>query len=111
LVQVQAIVRHGARTPAAAHTCWEGYNAQVEFSCPVTNLERPSAVRDSNVLLASEGRMYRKIYREGRVNLPGNCHIGQLVEEGLEQCHTRSVLSLYPLTHIVLAVVTSVSHS
>ena len=95
LVQVQAVIRHGARTPSAKHKCWEGYEDEINFQCPVTLLERPSAVRDSSQLLEEEGRLFRKNYRSGRVNLNGNCHIGQLVEEGLEQCHIRCVRGPY----------------
>ena len=58
LIQVQAIFRHGARTPYKKHKCWRNYNVSWD-NCNVFELNLPqlndeSAV-DSNVY-------FRKVY-------------------------------------------------
>ena len=77
LIQVQIILRHGARTPYQGGFCWEGYNET--WNCNVKQLVTPEY--NSSVGFP----VFEKIYDDGLNELNGNCHIGQLLDEGFLQ--------------------------
>lgn len=82
LEQVQALIRHGARTPYAAHSCWTGYDITWN-NCNVTELMVASPSNQS------PGRpapwLFRKLYDGSQNALGGNCLTGQLLLEGYQQ--------------------------
>ncbi|ETV72467.1 hypothetical protein, variant 1 [Aphanomyces astaci] len=78
LQQVQIVMRHGARTLAARSSCWTGYN--VTWSCNAKMRVSPQLDGDSN-----PHHVYEMRYMEGETELKGNCHVGQLLDEGYAQ--------------------------
>ncbi|CAM9185661.1 unnamed protein product [Phaeothamnion confervicola] len=101
MVQVQAIIRHGARTPFEDYPCWRGYRES--WDCDVTELMVPTPSRLSAaaaVLTGAGGAaaanaaadamppwLFRKLYDAfpKRNLLGGTCLVGQLIEEGFVQ--------------------------
>ena len=98
LLQVQAVIRHGARVPADGSFCWEG---REPFQCSLTSLmaaqgaENPPNTSDTGTLTnAALPRLYRKVYDWNSTEdpasnvLPGTCLLGQLIAPGIEQQKT-----------------------
>lgn len=81
LIQVQTVVRHGARTPYGSFYCWENY--EVPWNCNVTEL----MVANPHVegLNVQENWLFRKLYDGSPNALGGNCLTGQLLTEGYFQ--------------------------
>mmetsp|Transcript_17391 Transcript_17391/g.29386 ORF Transcript_17391/g.29386 Transcript_17391/m.29386 type:complete len:575 (-) Transcript_17391:186-1910(-) len=82
LVQVQVIIRHGARTPAHLHACWAGYNVTWN-NCNVTQLMLASPSYNSPN--RPSPWLFRKLYDASPNYLGGNCETGQLLLEGYLQ--------------------------
>jgi len=82
LVQLQVMIRHGARTPYDAFKCWEDYEIPWN-NCNVTELEIPSPVMSGDTRAAPW--LFRKLYDGSPNKLGGNCFTGQLISEGYEQ--------------------------
>lgn len=82
LVQVQTIIRHGARTPYGKYSCWQNYDVEWN-NCNVTELmlESPSYTSSDR----SAPWLFRKIYDASPNLLGGNCYTGQIISEGYEQ--------------------------
>eukprot|EP00457_Paulinella_chromatophora_P005149 gb/GEZN01005163.1/.p1 GENE.gb/GEZN01005163.1/~~gb/GEZN01005163.1/.p1 ORF type:complete len:573 (+),score=55.64 gb/GEZN01005163.1/:120-1721(+) len=83
IVQVQVLIRHGARTPYSQHNCWTGYDEV--WDCNTTML---MAQHDGT----GDGQtdwLFRKVYdalQPPATNiLRGTCHVGQLLEEAILQ--------------------------
>lgn len=89
LAQVQAIIRHGARTPYMLYPCWNNYSV-VWNNCNVTDLMLASPSYNSQSRPAPW--LFRKLY-DGSANfLGGNCLTGQLILEGYQQEQTLGTL-------------------
>ena len=82
LVQVQAVIRHGSRTPYAPLPCWKNYDVSWN-NCNVTDLMLGSDSYTSQNLPANW--VFRKIYDGSPNMLGGNCMTGQLIARGFEQ--------------------------
>jgi hypothetical protein len=82
LVQVQAVIRHGSRTPYAPLPCWKDYDISWN-NCNVTDLMLGSDSYSSQILPASW--IFRKLYDASPNELGGNCMTGQLIGRGFEQ--------------------------
>ncbi|KAF0684966.1 Aste57867_23089 [Aphanomyces stellatus] len=83
LIQVQLVVRHGARTPWSANRCWDGYNE--EWNCSIRQLQRPELkVETANKTLVNS-REFEKVYVRGDNVFPGTCNLGQMIDEGYYQ--------------------------
>ncbi|CAM9911264.1 unnamed protein product [Choristocarpus tenellus] len=83
LLQVQVLIRHGARTPWGPILCWDGYDHT--WDCNVTEVVAPSPGAGSppeNLL-----GLFQKTYDAYPSNnlLGGTCMLGQLIDEGFEQ--------------------------
>jgi 2-phosphoxylose phosphatase len=82
LVQVQVLVRHGARTPYAKFSCWKDYDVTWN-NCNVTELMEASPVNSGQDRPAPW--LFRKVY-DGSDNYLGySCYTGQLISEGYNQ--------------------------
>lgn len=81
LLQVQGLLRHGARTPYDKVACWDDYD--VEWNdCGVSELSIPT----NNVNAASNIKwVANKLYDGSPNKLGGNCMTGQLISEGYSQ--------------------------
>eukprot|EP01031_Cornospumella_fuschlensis_P035456 gene35456-42976_t len=82
LVQLQVVVRHGARTPYAEFSCWQNYSVQWN-NCNVTDLMLASPSMTSQDRPATW--LFRKLYDGSANYLGGNCLTGQLLSEGYTQ--------------------------
>ncbi|ETW03570.1 hypothetical protein H310_04983 [Aphanomyces invadans] len=78
LQQVQIVMRHGARTLATRSSCWAGYN--VTWSCNAKFRVSPQLDNATSL-----HHVYDTRYMDGETALKGNCHIGQLLDEGYAQ--------------------------
>lgn len=65
--------------------CWP--NDDTVFTCSLVQLLQSSLLRRPTEV--SVPRLYRKEYRRGFTDLPGDCHVGQLTLKGFEQ-HTQN---------------------
>eukprot|EP00914_Ancora_sagittata_P014531 GHVO01028391.1.p1 GENE.GHVO01028391.1~~GHVO01028391.1.p1 ORF type:complete len:259 (-),score=49.66 GHVO01028391.1:202-978(-) len=82
LLQVQTVLRHGARTPATSSFCWKGF--EPHWDCEVTETSGP---------LLMDGRPANRSMEFIRLfdamphlnGLNGTCQQGQLLVEGLHQ--------------------------
>jgi hypothetical protein len=96
LLQLQVLIRHGARAPWANHRCWAG--SEAGWNCKMTNLMRPDAARD-DVLTTQPPvrRLFRKLYAHGGNDLGGDCQVGQLLQLGFDQqrANGRSLAAAY----------------
>ncbi|CAM9356698.1 unnamed protein product [Pylaiella littoralis] len=83
LLQVHAMIRHGARGPYTQPRCWEGYDMQ--WDCNVTEVVSPSLSVDDGGVTATG--LFRKRYDAFPSDnaLGGTCMAGQLLDEGYEQ--------------------------
>ena len=82
LVQTQVIVRHGARTPYAAFSCWQNYSIPWT-NCNITEIMQASPSYSDDRIPSHF--FYRKIYDAMTEELGGNCLTGQLITEGYQQ--------------------------
>lgn len=82
LVQVQAVIRHGSRTPYAPLPCWKNYDVSWN-DCNVTDLMLGSDSYTSQNFPANW--IFRKKYDGSPNELGGNCMTGQLIGRGFEQ--------------------------
>lgn len=82
LVQLQVIMRHGARTPYELYSCWIGYNVTWN-NCNVTELMTTSDSYTSQMFPTKY--LYRKIYDGSANYYGGNCMTGQLIYQGFSQ--------------------------
>ncbi|CAN0217812.1 unnamed protein product, partial [Ectocarpus sp. 6 AP-2014] len=83
LLQVHAMIRHGARGPYTKPRCWEGYAES--WDCNVTEVVSPSLSADDGGVGATG--LFRKLYDAYPSDnaLSGTCMAGQLLDEGYEQ--------------------------
>jgi 2-phosphoxylose phosphatase len=81
LQQVQVLIRHGARTPYAAHTCWRDYDIKWN-NCNVSEIMEFSP---STFISDQTYWRFRLLYDAYPNELGGNCLTGQLVSEGYDQ--------------------------
>ncbi|EQC31670.1 hypothetical protein SDRG_10835 [Saprolegnia diclina VS20] len=81
LVHVQMMVRHGARTPFSDGKCWDGYNES--WTCNIRDQVTPVLHAQSSG--ASPTLVFDKTYVAGSNAYPGNCLLGQMVDEGYFQ--------------------------
>jgi hypothetical protein len=82
LIQVQTVLRHGARTPYTKYQCWANYDIPWD-NCNVTEL-----MLASNSYTAEQRAapwLFRKLYDGSATYYGGNCYTGQLLFEGYEQ--------------------------
>ncbi|OQS07903.1 hypothetical protein THRCLA_00102, partial [Thraustotheca clavata] len=79
LVQVQLLVRHGARTPYSWAKCWPSYNE--EWNCSLRDQVNPELHTPQGV---PSNMTFDKIY-SGRNVFKGTCLLGQLIDEGYTQ--------------------------
>ncbi|KAG9414751.1 hypothetical protein AC1031_008166 [Aphanomyces cochlioides] len=77
LVQVQIVVRHGARTPCFADVCWKDYDE--EWNCNEREITRPQLGNDIPSV------EFTKVFTAGSNIRRGNCSLGQLIDEGYDQ--------------------------
>lgn len=82
LIQVQPVIRHGARTPYSYHTCWDGYDISWN-DCNVTGLMLASDSYTSQT--KSTDSLFRVLYDASPNSLGGNCQTGQLIGQGYSQ--------------------------
>ncbi len=84
MLQIQVLVRHGARTPVTCN-CWENYN--YTWDCSSTFLVHPSD--KMNVFSNEPIDLFRIKYGDGGLGtdtiLNGTCKWGQLIHEGYDQ--------------------------
>jgi hypothetical protein len=80
LLQVQVVIRHGARTPYMKYSCWKEYDIHWDH-CNVTEVmyTSPSSFETSTNWL------FRKLYDGSPNSLGGNCKTGQLLQDGYDQ--------------------------
>ena len=82
ILQVQALIRHGARAPYAKFSCWKDYNISWS-SCNVTEIVSPMS--DWHEKNRYSLLQFRKLYDGSPNILGGNCGIGHLLSEGYVQ--------------------------
>uniref|UniRef100_A0A6S9KUC0 Acid phosphatase n=1 Tax=Heterosigma akashiwo TaxID=2829 RepID=A0A6S9KUC0_HETAK len=90
LIQVQIVIRHGARTTWGDHNCWDGYTA--DWDCQAINVMIPVLEGADGVIPPIQ---YRKLYDSadgtmgaggrGGNALGGSCMLGGLLDEGYRQ--------------------------
>lgn len=80
LLQVQVVIRHGARTPYMKYSCWKEYNIPWD-NCNVTEVMYTSP----SPYESSTNWLFRKKYDGSPNSLGGSCKTGQLLEAGFEQ--------------------------
>ena len=85
LIQVQAVIRHGSRTPHAKYSCWKNYDISWN-DCDVTELMVASNSYTSTYIPTN--KIYRKLYDGSPNLLGGNCLTGQLMGHGYVQEYT-----------------------
>ncbi|ETW03232.1 hypothetical protein, variant [Aphanomyces invadans] len=84
LVQVQIVVRHGARAPCFPDVCWKDYNE--EWNCNMRELSRPVLSDfDGSHDKSTYNLEFAKVFTGGRNIRRGNCSVGQLIDEGFHQ--------------------------
>ncbi|EEA06147.1 histidine acid phosphatase [Cryptosporidium muris RN66] len=83
LLQVQTIIRHGARTPTRLHKCWEGMSQSWNCDDLVATVQA-SAHDLYNKTKTLEFSKHYDI-RQSENNLNGTCQMGQLLLEGYLQ--------------------------
>jgi len=81
LIQVQNVIRHGARTLANAPFCWMNYDISWN-DCNVTDMMLTSESYSSQNIPANW--MFRKLYDGSPNDLGGNCQTGQLISQGYD---------------------------
>ncbi|KNC54054.1 lysophosphatidic acid phosphatase type 6 [Thecamonas trahens ATCC 50062] len=81
LVHVDAVFRHGDRTPANAAQCWP--NDTAVWECELAQAVQAS--RSMAAPAASYGALFRIAPVPGKMFFPGNCAVGQLTTQGYEQ--------------------------
>jgi hypothetical protein len=91
LLQVQAVVRHGARVPYMKMYCWHG---EAPYNCNLnTIVAAQTSNHADNVHVRRAPRFYRKLYDWNTTadpfgnEYPGTCLVGQLVTQGIDQHH------------------------
>eukprot|EP00446_Apocalathium_sp_SHHI-4_P025115 CAMPEP_0177260542 /NCGR_PEP_ID=MMETSP0367-20130122/59316_1 /TAXON_ID=447022 ORGANISM="Scrippsiella hangoei-like, Strain SHHI-4" /NCGR_SAMPLE_ID=MMETSP0367 /ASSEMBLY_ACC=CAM_ASM_000362 /LENGTH=502 /DNA_ID=CAMNT_0018715071 /DNA_START=28 /DNA_END=1536 /DNA_ORIENTATION=+ len=77
LIQVQAFIRHGARTLSSDDYCWNGDDVG-NWTCKLNYLD--NSISGTEPLTPD----FRTEYLPGRNAIAGNCMTGQLVEDGFE---------------------------
>jgi len=82
LIQVQVVVRHGARTPCFADLCWNDYDE--EWNCNIRDVMYPELIQPHDITLLSH-HDFEKIYTKGQTKFKGNCSFGQMIDEGYFQ--------------------------
>ncbi|KAF0686969.1 Aste57867_21261 [Aphanomyces stellatus] len=80
LVQVQLVVRHGARAPCFADKCWKEYDE--EWNCNAREIVRPQFGRADEALDTLE---FSKVFTAAHNIRRGNCSLGQLIDQGFRQ--------------------------
>ena len=68
LLQVQVVIRHGARTPYMKYSCWNDYNIEWD-NCNVTELMHTSSSPEEGATTANNW-LFRKVY-DGSPNFLG----------------------------------------
>jgi hypothetical protein len=81
LIQVQNVIRHGARTIANPPFCWMNYDVTWN-DCNVTDMMLGSNSYTSQNVPANW--IFRKLYDGSPNELGGNCATGQLISEGYD---------------------------
>lgn len=88
LLNVNTVIRHGARTPYTNYDCWSDYLATPENS--VYNCDDPTMLMTPTS--SNENVLFRKVYDALSPPLTnllgGTCHVGQLLPEGVTQERT-----------------------
>jgi len=79
ILQVQVIIRHGARAPYSEGLCWEGYNAT--WDCDAMNMMLPILGNTHPLPLIS----FVEKFDAGENLLGGSCPLAGLLDEGFEQ--------------------------
>eukprot|EP00808_Paulinella_micropora_P023984 g29759.t1 len=83
ILQAQVLIRHGARTPFAAYTCWHGYGEKWDCDTYMLIAQLPGETR------AQASWLFRKVYDALQFPaanlLQGTCHVGQLLKDGVWQ--------------------------
>jgi hypothetical protein len=90
LLQVQVVIRHGARTPYMKYSCWNHYNIEWD-NCNVTELMHTSSSQEEGATPANNW-LFRKVYDGSPNFLGGHCKTGQLLEEGFQQESTNGLI-------------------
>ncbi|OII72278.1 uncharacterized protein cubi_01611 [Cryptosporidium ubiquitum] len=83
LIQVQSIIRHGARTPTKYHKCWEGLNQSWNCDELVTTVQAAAFDMRNRTQTLEFSKHYD--IRQWENNLNGTCKMGQLILQGYEQ--------------------------
>ncbi|GMI38051.1 hypothetical protein TeGR_g4455, partial [Tetraparma gracilis] len=92
LLSASAVIRHGARTPwGGGFFCWDGYRqdaSQSVFDCD-TSMVMTTAPTSASSYTGTSNLLFKKNYAgladPERNELGGTCHLGQLIEQGVEQ--------------------------
>ncbi|KAJ1611450.1 hypothetical protein OJ253_865 [Cryptosporidium canis] len=83
LIQVQSIIRHGARTPTKYHKCWEGMSQSWNCDELVTTVQAAAFDMRNRTQTLEFSKHYD--IRQWENNLNGTCKMGQLILQGYEQ--------------------------
>lgn len=83
LIQVQSIIRHGARTPTKYHKCWEGLSQSWNCDELVTTIQAAAFDMRNRTQTLEFSKHYD--IRQWENNLNGTCKMGQLILQGYEQ--------------------------
>ncbi|KAH8741804.1 hypothetical protein FG386_001378 [Cryptosporidium ryanae] len=83
LIQVQSIIRHGARTPTKYHKCWEGLVQSWNCEELITTVQASAYDIRNNTQTLEFSKHYD--IRQWENNLNGTCKMGQLISQGYEQ--------------------------
>ncbi|KAF7456080.1 Histidine phosphatase superfamily (branch 2) family protein [Cryptosporidium felis] len=83
LIQVQSIIRHGARTPTKYHKCWEGMNQSWNCDELITTVQAAAFDMKNKTQTLEFSKHYD--IRQWENNLNGTCKMGQLILQGYEQ--------------------------
>lgn len=95
LLHVTAVIRHGARTPWAAHTCWSDYwNSSMDTSiwdCELTTMTGVSFpgmeehIKETSMFLFE--KRYDALQKTPQITnvFNGTCQVGQLLLQGFDQ--------------------------
>ncbi|KAH7650379.1 hypothetical protein FG379_003451 [Cryptosporidium bovis] len=83
LIQVQSIIRHGARTPTKYHKCWKGLVQSWNCDELITTVQASAYDVRNNTQTLEFSKHYD--IRQWENNLNGTCKMGQLISQGYEQ--------------------------
>jgi len=84
LLNINTVIRHGARTPYTNYNCWAGYLESPENSRYDCTLHMLMSPKDNSDKVLFE-KVYDALDPPLTNMLQGTCHVGQLLQAGYDQ--------------------------